>query len=465
MEKSILVQALQTLSRSEWRGLEKWLRSPAHNNSEEVWQLFLHLRKQIRAEEALAVEAFSRAVGPAGETDIEHLHHLKSYLMKALEDFLLWSHGLSDPCLRQQTLATLFRQRNLGKLSRRAHRQALDCHERSVGRGLDFFDKQLRLETENIRLSERENTAQTQDLQPLLDAQDLRFIVDKLQTACLLLSQQTVSPRRYETGLLGPLLHFLEGHRYLDVPAVALYYHGYRALSNPEDEAHFQRLKNLLHTHGPAFQGEELRNMYLLAVNFCIRRLNRQERGYLREVFELYQSGLEMGVFLENGQISRFTYINIAQAGMGLREFEWVAGFLENYKKYLPPGLREPVSRFSLARLFYETGRPAEAMQCLLQVEHDDVIHNLAAKTLLAKIYFEQQEFNALDSLLDSIEAYIRRKKLLGYHRNNYLGFVRMLRLLGATDLARAENRARVREKIAGLPVLAEREWLAGQVQ
>ncbi len=460
MENSNLVQILQTLTRQEWRDLEKWLQSPAHNTHTEVLQLLLQLRVQINGGEKLETAAVTRLVAPARPDNIDHLHHLKSYLMKCLEDFLLWSAWNADAVARQQTLAYIYRRRQLGKLAQRARRNATLLQQGAPARNLDHFEKNVRLEYENIRQAEQEHTAQTRDLQPLMDAQDVRFALEKLQTGCLMLSQLAVSPRAYDRGLLDPLLLFLENHRYLQIPAIALYYNGYHALLDPAADGHFQQFKALLQEHGPAFEGEELRNLYLLAVNFCIRRLNRQERSYLREVFELYQSGIALGVFLENGQLSRFTYTNIAQAGMGLGEFAWVADFLENYKRYLPAELREPVSSFNLARLYYETGQAAEAMRCLLRVEHDDIIHNLAAKTLLAKIYFEQEEFNALDSLLDSIEAYIRRKKVLGYHRDNYLGFVRMLRLLHTTDPWNAAKRADIRQKIAGTKVLAERDWL-----
>ena len=464
MEKSNLVQILQTFSGSEWRDFEKWLRSPAHNTRADVLQLFRYLRKSLSAAEPLGTGVVSRAVIPAQAQNNDHLHHLKSYLMKSLEDFLLWSAWSADVVGRQQMLAAVFRQRSLGKLARRARRLATELQVAAPMRGHDFFEKQARLEIENIRLAELENTVQSHDLQPLLDAQEVRFIVEKLQAGCLLLSQQAVSPRPYDSGLLASLVAFLANHRYLGIPAVSLYYYGYLAQLEPEEDGHFRRLKALLTEHSPLFRGEELRNLYLLAINFCIRRLNRLERGYLREAFELYQSGLIAGAFLQNGQLSRFTYTNIAQAGMGLGEFDWVAGFLEKYKKYLAPELREPVSQFNLARLYYETGRPDAAMRCLLNIEHDDIIHNLAAKTLLARIYYEQGELNALDSLLDSIAVYIRRKKVLGYHRDSYLSFVKILRLTAALDLTRAGNRAEVREKIAGMKVLAEREWLAGLV-
>lgn len=459
LENSNLVQILQTLNRHEWRDLEKWLHAPVHNTHPEVLQLFQQLRTQINGGEKIETAAVSRLVASARADSIDHLHHLKSYLMKCVEDFLLWSAWNADTVARQHTLALIYRHRQLGKLAQRARRNATQLQDSNPTRNLDYFEKNVRLEYESIRQAEQEHTARAQNLQPLLDAQDVHFALEKLQTGCLMLSQLAVSPRAYDRGLLDPLLRFLENHRHLQIPAIALYYHGYHALLDPGADHHFQYFKTLLQEHGLSFEGEELRNLYLLAVNFCIRRLNRQERTYLREVFDLYQSGIALGVFLENGQLSKFTYTNIAQAGMGLGEFPWVADFLEQYKKYLPPELREPVSNFNLARLYYETGQPAEAMRCLLRVEHDDIIHNLAAKTLLAKIYFEQGEFNALDSLLDSIEAYIRRKKVLGYHRDNYLGFVRMLRLLHTTDFGNATKRVEIRQKIAGTKVLAEREW------
>lgn len=459
MEKSNLVQTLQTFFRAEWRDFEKWLQSPAHNVNAEVVQLFQLLRLRIQRAQGLETPELGKAIAPGKAQQTEHLHHLKSYLMKALEDFLLWNEWNKDPADRQQALAGIFRQRNLPKLAQRAQKQATETLEASPSRNLAFFEKNLRLEYESLRLSELENTAQSHDLQSLMDAQDVRFVVEKLQTGCLLLSQQAVSPRQYDSGLLETLLAYLENHRYLDIPMVALYYHGYLAQLS-EEESHFRRLKALLEAHGPDFKGEELRNLYLLAINFCIRRLNRLERSYLREVFELYQSGLAFGAFLQHGRLSRFTYTNIAQAGMGLGEFEWVAGFLEQYKAFLAPELQEPVSRFSLARLYYETGRRAEAMDCLLRIEHDDIIHNLAAKILLAKIFYEEGALNALDSLLDTISAYIRRKKVLGYHRDSYLGFVKIMRLIVSLDLSRSENRRKVRERIAGLKVLAEREWL-----
>lgn len=461
----MLVQVLSTLSRQEWRELDTWLRCPLHNKDQEVVRLFEYIRQHLPAHALPDMAEVARETLLPGRQHPDHLHHVSSYLMKAVSDYLLWSEqSQQPPSERLHRLSEVLRRRQLGKQAARYQVRALDGLYAQSNRGRWYYELNASIQQEKIHLEEWHKTLQHHNLQPLLEAQDLRFMVEKLQTGCLLLSQKAVSARQYDLGLLEMLMQVPEQHPYLQEPAVALYYYGYRALSEAEGEPHFQQLKSLLKQHGALFKGEELRNLYLLAINFCIRRVNRSERAFLREVFELYQTGLTQAAFLEQGQLSRFTYTNIAQAGMGLGEFEWVAQFLTEYKTFLPEAIREPVSQFNLARLYYETGQSGKAMECLLDFGYDDTVYTFAAKTLLAKIYYAQGEWDALHSLLDSISAYIRRKKEAGYHRDSYMGFVKIMRRLLSTDLSQRAHRTALREKIDAMKVLAEREWLAGLV-
>ena len=103
-------------------------------------------------------------------------------------------------------------------------------------------------------------------------------------------------------------------------------------------------------------------------------------------------------------------------------------------------------------------------MQYLLRREYDDVLQNLAAKVMLCKIYYALGENDTLENQLDSIQIYLRRKKVLGYHRDNYLAIVRFLRkLLLHTPYDRDKTR-QLQQLIAEAPVLTEREWLLRQL-
>lgn len=186
--------------------------------------------------------------------------------------------------------------------------------ELDKGRGSDFLQAEYRLHWEAYHLSLQQGRAKTSNAQALSDAQDVAFICDKLRTGCLLLSHQLVTRQTYNKGLLDSVLAFLEGHRYLDIPAVAAYYHGYFAqLGGEGSDAPFLPLKILAAgTRFPVFAVRNPRS-FLMAINFCIRRINQQEDRYSREIFDLYQSGLRHGALLENGVLSRFTYNNITQ--------------------------------------------------------------------------------------------------------------------------------------------------------
>jgi hypothetical protein len=96
-------------------------------------------------------------------------------------------------------------------------------------------------------------------------------------------------------------------------------------------------------------------------------------------------------------------------------------------------------------------------------MEYDDVLQNLAAKVMLCKIYYLLDESDALENQLDSIQIYIRRKKVLGYHKDNYQAIVRFMRRLVALNPNDPAQKYALRQQIAAAAVLTEREWLMKQ--
>jgi len=86
-------------------------------------------------------------------------------------------------------------------------------------------------------------------------------------------------------------------------------------------------------------------------------------------------------------------------------------------------------------------------------------LQNLRAKVMLCKIYYELNEHNALENQLDSIQIYLRRKKVLGYHRDNFLRIVRYFRRLVGLNFADATGLERFRNDLAAESAATEQEW------
>src|SRR5690606_17944978 len=125
-----------------------------------------------------------------------------------------------------------------------------------------------------------------------------------LRQSCTILTHQTISTRNYDLKFLNEVLKHVEENDYSFAPAILIYYYSYKALSNLDNEAHFQEFKKLLYKHWHLFPPVECQDLYILATNYCIKRLNKGDNKYIREGFDLYKSGLENDVFLEDGYLA-----------------------------------------------------------------------------------------------------------------------------------------------------------------
>lgn len=463
MTQSPVYQILRTLPPASLRALDKFIASPYHVTHAGVPALYQYLRAHLAdaSEPALQKETIAAQLG---ETP-ERIYHLTSYLLEAVEQFLALETWRQQSRESHALVVEALRRLHLDDLSAGMLRYARKRLQADPYRGSAYHRADFTLHLEAYHLSQQQGRAKAFNLQELSAAQDVAFVCEKLRTGCMLLSHQAVSKQAYDKGLLNPVLQYLEGHPYLDIPSVAAYYHGFYAQSGGTgSDAHFRRLKTILEQHTAQFSVGEVHDLYLMAINFCIRRINQSEEPYFRDAFDLYRSGLQHGALLEDGALSRWTYTNIAMTGLKLREFDWVFRFLNDYAPLLPEIHREGALNFNLARYYYDTGNYRQAMQHLVRMEYDDVLQNLVAKTLLCKIYYELDEYDALENHLDSIEIYLRRKKVLGYHKENYTAFVRLMRKLLARDGNNTTQYNAVLQQIEATPGLTERDWFLKQL-
>ncbi|MBK8565086.1 MAG: hypothetical protein IPN76_17550 [Saprospiraceae bacterium] len=367
----------------------------------------------------------------------------------------------ADPVQWQLHLAAAYRRLGLEKATRHNLERATALHQRTGHHDLHFYEKNYLLEAETLAFSEGTKRTAPRNLQAVNHSLDLAFLAKKLRQSCVALSHGAVANVEYDTGLLNLVLGYLQAAPWLDAhPAIALYFYYYQAATTGND-AYFDKLKKGIVDNGQALPDSELRLVYLLAINYGIQQYNKGEGRYLKEVFELYRSALERGVLLENGQLSRYAFKNIAGIAIRLGEFVWTEGFLEKFGPKVEASHRRNYTDFNLAKLHHARHEYDKAMRMLHKVEYEDVFLNLDAKILLLKIYFEQDETEVLDSFIQSFQRFLQRKnKELGYHRENYLNTLHFAsKLLTINGLDKAEKE-RLRSEIIGAKALGEREWL-----
>ncbi|HEY0262446.1 MAG TPA: hypothetical protein VGB95_05430, partial [Chitinophagales bacterium] len=361
---------------------------------------------------------------------------------------------------------TSYRKRNLEKqfLTTYAETEKFFLNEASLNAELYFHQLQLHLEFYNHSIVNRK--AVNDDLIRLSEDLDAFYIIQKLKQACTILSYQNIFQFDHKPELMNEILVMAERKNNLKNPLVKLLYFNYQCLNEPQNEAHFTELKKaLLHETAKRIELRELRDIYTLAINYCIKRLNTGSHNYFQEVFDIYKAGLSIRVFEENGKLSPFTYKNISAIAIGLKEYDWVKSFVEEYKSHLDKELQDGFYAYCLARYYFAIADYERVSDLLHEVEIKEQFTDLDARVLLIKTYYELDEMNLLDYSINNLKQQLKRKKLQTYHGTVYSNFAKMVSRI--THLRPYDKKAKqtLREKLADTKAIAEKEWLLAKMQ
>ena len=439
-----------------------FVRCPIFNRRPEVTRLCAYLAIHIGkpAQKAFTAERLFEASFPGQAYDNRRLRHVMSYTLDALRQYLAMVEWRSSKVEFHQALVRALRNRGLDKLFDKALDKASTQSEKRQVRDAQHHFNQYQLHQEKLEHKAKRERSADLNLQPLPDELTTFYVSEMLRHACSALMHQAIAGQTYNIQLLDAILSVVEQGEMLEKPAVAVYYHAYRMLQFPEEDNSFQKLKQLLGRHEERFGQEEMRGLYLMAINGCIRRMNAGKRVYIREAFEVYQAALERNFLTENGFLSSFTFKNIIRAGVALGEHDWSEYFIEHHRNSLHPRERDNVYNFNRAFLYFQKADYARAMPLLQQVDLEDPLGNLHARRMLVRSYYELDERDALESLLQSFGAFLNRQKNLGYHQELNLNFVRfMLRLIKLAPNDEAAK-ALLWKDITAEKQVAEREWL-----
>lgn len=466
MRNSVLLKVFNRLSPTDLTALRKFVRSPFFNKRADVIQLFDYLFAiHHRQDEYLwQKKTVFKALFPDRSYKDSEIRYTMSFLLKAIQQYLTYTELSKDTIGNKIHLCRALRARGLDNLFEKELKSVERLQEKEGLRNIQFHFNNYLLHRERYQYIHRKQRSGALDLQELSGELTIFYFADILRQSCSMLTHQSMTPRTYDLSMLDRVLEEVKQEEYQKVPAIAIYYWAYWSLRDMDQEENFSKFKALIEQYWQLFPAIEIRDIYLLAINYCIKRLNRGHKKYIREAFEMYRQGLTNEVLLENGFLSTFTYNNIHSLASGLNEMTWLAHFLVSYKDKLLPAERENTYLYNQAIFYFRQPDYEKAMVLLQKVEFKDVLYNLDARRMLLRIYYELDEFDALDSLLDSFKIYIKRQKNIGYHRENYLNLIYFIKKIMNNNLRDKSFRKKLLEEIEVKEAIAERAWLLEQV-
>ena len=361
---------------------------------------------------------------------------------------------------KKQLLLTAYRKKRLDKW----HRQSLNSMGAAIQkekiRDADHYYRQFKYEQVRFSVLDSRTPEVYEPLQKMSENFEIFTVIHTLKTACSMITHHKMFSQEYTQHLLESVLEKIEQQELHTYPTVAIYLSCYNLLHLIEEDANFQKLKAQLEEFEPLFHTLEIRSLYLIAINFCIGKINTGNPAYLREVFSLYRTSLDSKVLLEEGQLSQWTYKNILSAALKLAEFEWAESFIIQFQPHLPEKYQGSFFHYNRARLFFAKKEFRSATEILNQVYLKDIFTEIDARLMLIKANYELGELALMEHALENLNQFIRRRKLNTYHRMNYQNFIRFARKLLNLQTLDDRGRKEIHHEIRAAEQVIEKEWL-----
>lgn len=468
MKNSTIIPVLKTLDKKECREFTKWLASPFFNQRQDVIDLFQYLTtgQHLEEEKFLLKERIYRKLFPKEPYDDAKFRQTVHFLYKQLEQFIAYKEIESDEFAYPVAYLKALRKRKVPRVFQNKYnamkRQGLGSKlldSTGLKHSFALYDEYSSLLVEIDRTKDIH-------LQESISAFDTLFIAEKLKHACLALSHQQVFKTEYESKFLEEVITTVEADPQLQTyPAIAVYYYGYLIQRKDQDsDEHYFSLKTTLQQHAEVFSESELRDIYLMSLNYCIQRMNKGAAPFVREAFEIYQDTFQQAILLENGVLSRRTYLNAILIAIRLKEYDWVEKAIEEYTHYVETDYQASFRDYCEARLAFERQNYSQARKLLIYFDSNDILISLMGKTMLLKIYYEEDEYDALESLLESMKTYLKRKKVIGYHKDVFQNMLKYTQKLVRINPFDKDKRVTLREEIEKASPLTDRPWLLEQI-
>jgi len=459
MYNSKLLEIFRKLSSEEIRKLKKFIASPYFFQHDDVVKLYEYLfsKKYLSENNTNRNKIFQHLYGNIAYDDAR-LRYITSLATDVLEQFFQTERNNKNEVNNALSISKTLHEKQLPAYADTFLQKAISLHQQSTQQNATHWQHAFHLEEEIFKQSNQQSRSKENNIQSIISTLDQYYITQLLKYACVATSYQQIIKQDYQYLLLQTILD-IAGKDETFLNKSALIYYKIYQLYTANILQYFDDLLQLLPTHSAYFATDELKDIYLLIINFGIKQLNSGNTSFAQKLYSMYQSGLQNNVFIENEHISRFTFTNIVFTGLQTGDFDGVLSFIHSHEKYLPENFRKSTIGFNKARYHYFLKEYKTALQYLTDYEYNDILQNLAVKNMQLKIYVETQEWETLDSFLNTFSVFLHRQKGLGYHQLNYKNTIKFAKRLAEVHSASKKIKKTLFKEIEAEQNILDKDW------
>lgn len=458
MRNSKLISLLSTFSPKEVRQFSLFCNSTYFNTNQEASILLDYLAQYHPdfPDQNLKKELIFNTVFPSQVYADKSIRYLMSALLKLAEQFLLVQKIKKGNTSVSLQLLDDFNERNLEKHYNQLRKKIKIDFSKKIKTDINFFLNKIQISDLDQRYSSSQHNRKFDDnIQQGSDYLNQYFTLKKLKYACGMINQQAFLKGSYDLGLPDNWIEWLQSRNFFNQEIIEIYAMAFQALKNEDEPKHFKKLKQHLDFMPISISEFDQKELLLVAINYCAKKIRKGENQYTKEALDLYMKGINNQILFKNGLLSPWTFGNVVKLALRLERYKWTENFIHKNIHLLPRNFQKNALHYNLAELFCYQKEFNQALKLLTRVEFSDMSYHLGSRTMLAKIYYELDEKEALTSMMNSFTMYLKRnKKISDSIRKTFLNFCAIL-----LQITKGKTK-NIEKKINQTVLLTDRTWL-----
>jgi hypothetical protein len=473
-DRKILI-AMSALNIYELNSFVKYIHSPYFNVNQNIATFCTILAEAIKnnEENLLTPEIIWQKVFIDLPYNNQKFLKLNSDLVKLLEDFIAQKEFDQSDSFKTNLKIEGVRKRNMENLYSGIIHEIERLGKTELNQSAEYYLAKYQIEknifslkTENEKKNEKFEITSALNIKDISDNLDFFYVAEKLRQYCTLLSWKKMYKLDIQIENIDNVIQLANVSPYNTIPSINIYYKMFSTYQDENNTENYFELRKLTQSYINIFPLEEQKEIYSTILGYCINKINKNQVDFFRETFEVYKDGIKENVLITDNSLSVTTYRNIVIAALRVEEFSWAENFIFEYAKYVNEKYRDNAVEFSLARLEFYKKNFKQVLTHLNNVNYEDVWYNINAKTIYLHAYYELDEFDALESLLQAFKMYIRREKSLSADRKvHYLNLIKFTSALMKLNAKEQPKVLKLKEEILATKGVVSKPWLLEKVE
>ena len=431
-----LINILKTFSPDEIKNFNKFLLSPFFNTSKIYTKFYNELKKfypNFKNEKLTSEYVYERLFN-GKPFNKQTMWNLSSGLEKLAEEFLVHSALSKYPHEKSTIILDEFLMRMLGK---HYYKKLKEWEKAAAGYKIDAEELFNLANLESYKVSfwqhikgrfgkQAESIFEESQIYIILFLVNIASKIDSLNTA------RTFRGFSISSSLAEDFVRNIDFKRIIEISKknkyryaglIEFYYNVIFCTLERENEKYYINSRNFFFKNQKLFSYQKKKDLTAGLTNYCLEKILSGDANFEVELFKLNKFRLKYNIAATvNGKIGKPLYNQIINNAATLKEFKWADSFIEKYTPLLHEEYQDSMRKLAEAYVYFNAKKFNDVLDSLNKFRSGDANDKLPVKNLIAKTYYELNEFEMLMYHIDTSKHFLNKSKNISDFRKKVNG-------------------------------------------